>query len=76
VLGFDVLIDGGWKPWLLEVNQNPSFATDTPLDLAIKYDLIYDTLALLDLRKRGSNKIRQKLSSRVYTNIKELKEER
>jgi len=36
ILGFDVLLDSKCKPWLLEVNSSPSFATDTPLDKKIK----------------------------------------
>ena len=32
ILGFDILLDAKAKPWLLEVNQAPSFNTDTPLD--------------------------------------------
>ena len=60
VLGFDVLIDSNAKPWLLEVNQSPSISTDTPLDLAIKYDLIYDSLKLLGLARKSSTKFRPK----------------
>jgi len=36
LLGFDVMIDSACKPWLLEVNTSPSLACDTPLDAAIK----------------------------------------
>lgn len=43
ILGFDVLIDQNTKPWLLEVNQAPSFQTDSELDLEIKQRVIYDT---------------------------------
>lgn len=44
VLGFDILIDRNAKPWLMEVNHTPSFATDTPLDFDIKSRLIRETL--------------------------------
>ena len=37
------------KPWLLEINQSPSFATDSPLDLSIKQKLMEDTFALLNM---------------------------
>lgn len=32
VFGFDILIDSELKPWILEVNLNPSLVTDSPLD--------------------------------------------
>jgi D-alanine-D-alanine ligase-like ATP-grasp enzyme len=40
VLGFDVLIDSDYKPWLIEVNCSPSFATDSVLDLTVKKAVI------------------------------------
>ena len=50
VLGFDVLIDQNAKPWLLEVNQAPSFATDSSsLDQQVKHKVILDTLKILNL---------------------------
>ena len=36
ILGFDIMIDKYFKPWLIEVNQSPSFATDSPLDYEVK----------------------------------------
>ena len=36
ILGFDIMIDDKIKPYLLEVNHAPSFATDSPLDEKIK----------------------------------------
>lgn len=46
LLGFDIIIDENFKPWLLEVNHAPSFETDTPLDYNIKYNLILDTIII------------------------------
>ena len=36
LLGFDVILDSKMRPWLLEVNHAPSFATDSPLDYKVK----------------------------------------
>ena len=42
ILGFDIMIDSSYKPWLLEVNCSPSFGTDTKLDYQIKKSVIGD----------------------------------
>ena len=49
ILGFDIFLDEKLKPWLIEVNNLPSFQTDSPLDKKIKYDIIYETIALLNM---------------------------
>ena len=49
ILGFDIFLDADLKPWILEVNHAPSFATDSPLDFKIKKNLINDTIKLLNL---------------------------
>ncbi len=46
LLGFDILIDNCYEPWLLEVNLSPSLGCDSPLDQKIKANLIADTLTL------------------------------
>jgi tubulin polyglutamylase TTLL5 len=51
LLGFDILIDSDLKPWLLEINLSPSLATDTPLDLKIKTNLVVDTFNLSGIKK-------------------------
>ena len=43
--GFDILIDDNLKPWVLEVNLSPSLATDAPLDLKIKSNVISGTIS-------------------------------
>ena len=49
ILGFDVIIDNKFKPYLLEVNCSPSFGTDTQLDYTIKKNVIADAMQMLNL---------------------------
>ena len=69
ILGFDVLIDQNLKPWLLEVNYNPSLATSTPLDRWIKQGVVADAFRILNLtprkRNRGKRKTRSELLKRL-----------
>lgn len=51
-----MFIDSKSKAWLLEVNQSPSFTTDTPLDFNIKKNLICDTINMLNLSWKRKNK--------------------
>jgi len=68
-LGFDVLIDYKLTPYLLEINQSPSFATDSPLDYRIKRGLIVDTLKTLCLsvhrKKRYKAERKAKIQERL-----------
>lgn len=50
ILGVDVLIDQRLKPWLIEVNTLPSFATDSPVDVQVKRDLIEQTLKIIQAK--------------------------
>ena len=47
----DLIIDQNFKPWLLEVNHSPSFSSDTPFDYDLKFNLIKDTLILLNFNE-------------------------
>ena len=49
ILGFDIMIDRKFKPWLIEVNQSPSFKTDSPLDYQVKKCVIGDAFKLLNV---------------------------
>jgi hypothetical protein len=44
LFGFDVLCDASGWPWLLEVNRDPSLATDTQVDLEVKAKVFTDLL--------------------------------
>jgi len=49
ILGYDIMLDSNFVPYLLEINHTPSFSTDSPLDLKIKSSLIRDTLILMNI---------------------------
>jgi hypothetical protein len=43
------MIDKHFRPWLIEVNQSPSFGTDSPLDYEVKKHVLKDTFNLLNV---------------------------
>lgn len=52
------MLDKNRVPSLIEVNQMPSFATDSPLDLKIKKGVINDTLSILNLSIKRRNRLK------------------
>lgn len=69
VLGFDIYIDRKAKPWLIEVNLAPSFATDSNLDDELKRGVITDAFRLLGMshkeRIRKINKKKEDMQKRI-----------
>jgi len=61
VLGFDVIIDEEQKPWLLEVNQAPSFQTDSELDYGVKKEVLLDTFRLLGVTEDSRQRILERI---------------
>ncbi|KAI1299255.1 Tubulin polyglutamylase TTLL4 [Halotydeus destructor] len=47
LLGFDIMLDEQFKPWLLEVNISPSLRSESSLDTAVKGSLIKDMLNIV-----------------------------
>eukprot|EP00756_Hemistasia_phaeocysticola_P036350 Hpha_TRINITY_DN16637_c1_g3::TRINITY_DN16637_c1_g3_i1::g.179136::m.179136/K16582/TTLL6_13; tubulin polyglutamylase TTLL6/13 len=71
ILGFDILVDENLDPWLLEVNQAPSFGVDTPLDHKIKRRVILDAMRLLGIddeeNERNRMRDRRMQTARLLT---------
>jgi D-alanine-D-alanine ligase-like ATP-grasp enzyme len=65
VLGIDIFIDENVKPWLIEVNSLASFATDAGLDKQVKYDLMYETIKILDLNPEKKKKLKKERQDRA-----------
>lgn len=49
ILGFDIMLDKNFRPWLVEVNQSPSFTTDSPLDYEVKKHVLVDAFKMLNV---------------------------
>ncbi len=50
--GYDVLLDDTLKPWLIEVNASPSLTANTPKDYAMKYQMLTDTITIVDVEQK------------------------
>jgi len=57
------MIDENLKPWLLEVNYNPSLSANTPLDWKIKSNVIIDTFKILNVTHENKLKTIRKEKS-------------
>ncbi|XP_064196419.1 probable tubulin polyglutamylase TTLL2 [Anguilla rostrata] len=64
LLGFDILIDASFKPWLLEVNYSPALSLDCPADVVVKKGLLNDLFDLMGYRKVDSLRQRGYLRQR------------
>ncbi|KAL4234903.1 putative tubulin polyglutamylase ttll9 [Mactra antiquata] len=54
--GYDVLLDGNLKPWLIEINASPSLTASGKDDYDLKYGVLNDVLNVLDLENRLTGK--------------------
>lgn len=68
ILGLDIMLDSKGEPILLEVNHTPSFTTDTPLDHKIKFNLIKDTLTIMNINLQTKTSL--------YNKAKDLNKDR
>ena len=50
ILGFDIMIDRHFKPWLIEVNVACSLASSSPLDRRVKHFMMTDLLHLVGVQ--------------------------
>lgn len=69
ILGFDIMIDNDLRPSLIEVNQLPSWGTDSPVDEDIKSRVITQALSAMNInvqdRKFYENSKRKQSQSRL-----------
>lgn len=56
ILGIDIMIDSTLRPYLIEVNHLPSWGTDSPLDDAIKSQVVTQALQALNVKASDRQK--------------------
>ena len=57
------MMDSNLKPWLLEINTNPSLSSSSPLDKMLKTSLVCDVFNLIGIRVRSSNKLNNEIET-------------
>lgn len=65
ILGFDIMIDHNLRPILIEINQMPSFATDSWLDQKVKRGLLVDCMKTLGLNMKRKRKYQKEKRARM-----------
>ena len=66
ILGFDILIDHKLKPFLLEINQTPSFRTDSKFDRILKNNLLFNTFMILCLNHERREAYKAERKQKLY----------
>ena len=56
IFGYDILIDDGLKPWLIEVNASPSLTANTKIDHDLKVKMLNDGLDIVDMEEKVGGK--------------------
>ncbi|XP_074659162.1 putative tubulin polyglutamylase TTLL9 [Tubulanus polymorphus] len=57
--GYDILLNRGLKPWLIEVNASPSLTASSKEDYDLKYGLLDDVMNVIDMEGRLTGKERR-----------------
>ena len=47
LLGFDILVDNNFKPWLIEINSPPALHVDGEVDKIVKPQLVKDIIKVV-----------------------------
>lgn len=63
IYGFDVIIDEGYKPWVLEVNVLPSLSSSSPFDKRVKTMVVCDAFTLVGIRGYDKSRIQNETLS-------------
>ncbi|CAG0881084.1 unnamed protein product [Cyprideis torosa] len=71
VVGFDIILDAEFKPYVLEVNSLPSFAMEMEIDESVKVPMMCDTLRMICptapvIGKLFREQKRQNLGNRIH----------
>lgn len=63
------MIDSNLRPYLIEINQMPSFATDSPLDARIKRGLLADCFKTLSLTNEKKVATKREMEEKIRNRL-------
>jgi tubulin polyglutamylase TTLL6/13 len=69
ILGYDVMLDDCLNPYLVEINQMPSFQTDSPLDYKLKKKMISDCLKILCLQVDRKKEYKEERKAKIQQHL-------
>ena len=80
ILGFDIMLDSGGAPWLIEINHAPSFKGTSKQDTACKKGVIegaFEMLGVTEKRKRLlSQRVRKQWSKYMWDQARAKSQEK
>ena len=75
ILGFDIMINANLRPVLIEINQMPSFATDSTLDLRVKRGLLTDCFKILGLNMKRKKAYKAEKFKKLHDRLMKSKKD-
>ncbi len=74
LLGYDILLDKNFKPWIIEINHSPSMAPLTVMENRVKHAMLSDYFRLADVTLQEREPLRE-MTAKFASSVKRLNEE-
>jgi hypothetical protein len=71
LLGYDILLDKEFKPWIIEINHSPSMAPLTVMENRVKHAMLSDYFRLVDVAQDDREPLRE-MTAKFVASVKKL----